>query len=126
MSCYIYINTNRIKIKPRELRNKFKIALNQKEILSTLNKKQSDDIDTLNRTITVQENTINSLKLEIEDMQGIKKIISKNAKDYKDLKNKYWKLWLEEIDKKEKIKRNFNYSILVNVICIVYIAIKIF
>lgn len=98
----------------------------KKEILSALNKKQSDDIDTLNRTITVQENTINSLKLEIEVIQGIKKIISKNAKDYKDLKNKYWKLWLEEIDKKQKIKRNFNYSILVNAICIVYIAIKIF
>lgn len=113
-------------MKPRELRNKFKTALNQKEILSALNKKQSDDIDTLNRTITVQENTINSLKLEIEDMQGIEKIISKNAKDYIDLKNKYWKLWLEEIDKKQKIKRNFNCSILANVICIVYIAIKIF
>lgn len=92
---------------------------NYKKMLGIANntvKQQIDTIDTLNRTISIQEMELKRLKIEFHEITDIKRRLGKKIKYIFSIKNHFYNNWIKEVEKTNKTKNYLYASLGLNIV----------
>lgn len=100
---------------------------NYKKMLGIANntvKQQIDEIDTLNRVVSIQEIELNKYKVELQEIAEIKTRIEKRIKYIIPIKNHFYKNWIKQVEKTNKIKKYLYLSLALNVVTTIFLFWK--